>query len=95
MIVVLAMFALGLCCGFALRRRPKAIRFAGRMTDGCVWLLLFLLGGALGANPDMAESAFVWGRDAVVISAAAVAGSVAVVRLLGRIISPAGPGERA
>lgn len=58
--------------GYVLRRHP--FRAVGRLTTWSVWLLLFLMGCEVGANPDLISQLGTLGMEALILTAASFAG---------------------
>lgn len=93
MLALALAFLLGLAAGWLLRsRRLRLQRPVDRLTTISIVVLLVLMGIGTGALPDLARTLAASGLKAVIISAAAVAGSIAVTLiLLRRIGRRAGP----
>lgn len=58
--------------GYVLRRHP--FRAVGRLTTWSVWLLLFLMGCEVGANPDLISQLGTLGLEALILTVASFAG---------------------
>lgn len=74
--------------GIVVGRLLPAGRTGGvsRLITGIIWLLLLLLGMEVGSDPAVVNGLATLGRDAFVVFAGAVAGSVCMAWLLGRRI---------
>lgn len=73
-------------CGIAVGRllRGRSLSFVPRVITFLIWLLLFLLGIEVGANPRVVGSLGSLGVEAVVIAVFAVLGCGVLCRLLFR-----------
>ncbi|BCV24060.1 lysine exporter LysO family protein [Gelria sp. Kuro-4] len=86
--------------GFVLGRRGwlgKAAAWAGPAGTAGVALLLFLMGAKIGSDAELRQGLATLGLEAAVYAVAAVAGSLAAVKVLERalLVFPAARGERA
>ena len=63
--------------GYVLRRHP--FRAVGRLTTWSVWLLLFLMGCEVGANPDLISQLGTLGLEALILTVASFAGCMGAV----------------
>lgn len=82
--IIVALMLSGVLLGYAAKRRR--IHFVRRMITLLIWLLLFLLGVEVGNNRAIIEGLFTLGTEALVITLAAVAGSVLASWLLWKFI---------
>lgn len=74
MLIVIGLMFLGVLLGYRFREREwKNLQ---GWISGAIFLLLFLLGIAVGANGDIMDNLESIGLEAFVITSAAVAGSV-------------------
>ena len=76
MIAVVLIMIMGIIAGFLLRGSSRAVRINDRLTMWAIYLLLFLLGVAIGANELIMKNLPVLGLKALGVSSATVAGSV-------------------
>ncbi len=76
MLIVLLCLAIGMLLGVFLRHRENILRFIDRLTVWFIYFFLFLLGLAVGLNRTVIDNLGRIGLQALVIAAAAVAGSV-------------------
>ncbi|MGE4520243.1 MAG: LysO family transporter [Desulfobacteraceae bacterium] len=75
--VFLFLFA-GISAGFLLREKKRVIVFFEKATMVSVFLLLFLFGAEAGLNEKVTSTFFSSGINGILISAGAVAGSIAL-----------------
>lgn len=76
MFTVLIVMVVGVVFGYYLRNRKKAVKFADKFTMWAIYLLLFLLGIAVGANELIMKNLPKLGFKALVISLGGIGGSV-------------------
>ena len=57
----------GIPLGYALRRRPSAVRWTNHALSGIIYVLLFLIGVSLGGNADLLSRVSELGLQGVVI----------------------------
>ncbi len=79
--VVIIMF-LGMCVGFFLRKKTKTKTFIEKLTTAVIFILLFVLGMAIGSNKNIMHSLQTLGTQALIISFGAIAGSVLLAWLV-------------
>ena len=84
MFIVIAFMLFGRIIGYFLRKKelgniPKIITLL-------IWLLLFLLGAEVGSNSDIVAGLPTIGKEALIITTAAVLGSAAMALLLWKLI---------
>jgi len=82
--IVLIMLC-GIGAGYLFRN--KKISFIGRVITVLIWVLLFLLGIEVGANPRIVNGLQTLGLEAVVLSLGGSAGSVLFAWLLWRYVA--------
>lgn len=73
MFIVIGIMALGIAAGYLLRNRN--LKRLGNVISVLIWLLLFLLGVEAGSDERIVKGIASLGGEALVISAAGVAGS--------------------
>lgn len=85
MIEIVLLIVAGGALGYALRRRHW-LRRIERSISWTVYVMLFVLGLTVGANPLLLRQWAGIGGQALLLSVAGVAGTLATVCLLGRFI---------
>lgn len=78
MIFILVLFGVGVIAGALVRSRAGLLRWAKKTTDVAVLVMLFLLGAGMGANQEVMANLHGLGLQALALTLAAVAGSVAL-----------------
>lgn len=86
MIEILIIMAAGIVLGLGLRRRPVVVRHIERAITWSIWLLLLLLGIAIGSSQAIMEGLAQLGLTALYITLGAVAGSILAAGLLWRFV---------
>jgi ABC-type Na+ efflux pump permease subunit len=86
MTLILAL-ALGVLAGFLLRRFRKPHQVANIATHATIYVLLFLLGLAVGGNATIVNSLHRLGLQALTLTLGSILGSVALSALLYRYFS--------
>lgn len=76
MLTVVIVMALGIVAGYFLRTKPKITSLADRLTMWAIYLLLFLLGVAIGINEIIVKNLHELGLKALYIAIGGIAGSV-------------------
>ena len=74
MIIVISLMICGIILGYAFKERN--LKFVQKLINYAIFLLLFLLGITVGANGDVMNNLYSIGLDALLITRAAVTGSV-------------------
>ena len=87
----LAVLGGGILVGLLLRRQHSLIKGAERLTALAIYLLLFLLGLDVGGNEAVFSRLPELGVQALILSATAIAGSVAFSALLAARPAAKGP----
>ncbi len=77
MAIIVCFFAAGIAVGFFLRRFPN-ITFISKLVTVMIVILLFLLGKSVGKNTAIMQNLPSIGMQALIITSAAIAGSVLV-----------------
>lgn len=85
MLTVIVVMAIGVIVGFLIRTRKRWVKLADRLTMWAIYLLLFLLGIAIGANEVIVKNLPALGFKALLISLGGVLGSVMVAWLAYRL----------
>jgi hypothetical protein len=76
MLLIIVCFLCGIGAGYALSGRKGALKWAGRITEGLVCLMLFVLGFSIGANDSVMRSLGSLGVEGLLLALGAMAGSV-------------------
>lgn len=76
MLTVVAIMTLGILVGFVIRSKPKIVALSDKLTIWAIFLLLFLLGLAIGANEVIVKNLPLLGLKALAIAIGGVVGSV-------------------
>lgn len=74
MLKIVGVMLCGVLAGYVLRNRK--MNFVPKLIMGAIWLLLFLLGIAVGANDEILNHLDTIGLQALLLSLGAVGGSV-------------------
>ena len=74
MIIVISLMVCGIILGYAFKERN--LKFVQKLINYAIFLLLFLLGIRVGANGDVINNLDSIGLEALLITLAAIAGSV-------------------
>lgn len=93
-LLILLCLLLGVGLGVRLRARRALIGWAGRGITWSVYLLVFCLGGAVGASRAVLDNLGRLGWQAVLICAGGILGSVALGRLVGPYLLPSQSHEK-
>ena len=78
----------GIGAGYLLRNRKMS--FIGRVITALIWVLLFLLGIEVGANPRIVNGLQTLGLEAIVLTIAGSLGSAVFAWALWRYVSSRG-----
>ena len=78
----------GIGTGYLLRNRKMS--FIGRVITALIWVLLFLLGIEVGANPHIVNGLQTLGLEAIVLTIAGSLGSATFAWALWRYVSSRG-----
>jgi uncharacterized membrane protein YbjE (DUF340 family) len=76
MFTVVLIMAAGMLAGFLLRKRKKLISVSEKLVMWAIYLLLFLLGVAIGVNDHILERFAEMGWLAFTITLGGIAGSI-------------------
>ncbi|NHB67699.1 LysO family transporter [Perlabentimonas gracilis] len=85
MVTVIIIMCLGIVLGYLIRNRKLWVRLADKLTMWAIYLLLFLLGIAIGTNEVIVKNLPTLGLKALLISMGGVMGSVLVAWLAYRL----------
>ncbi len=84
--VIFVMLVLGTGVGYGLRGRRRWLVGVEWATGAAVFALLFLLGVSVGGNAQVMGALAELGTQALGLSLAAMAGSIAATRIVARLI---------
>lgn len=74
MIIVISLMVCGIILGYALKERN--LKFVQKLINYAIFLLLFLLGITVGANGEVMNNLDSIGLEALLITLAAITGSI-------------------
>jgi len=83
MIIVISLMVCGIVLGYIFRERN--LQSVQKLINYAIFLLLFLLGITVGANDDVMNHLDSIGLEALIITLAAVAGSILCARVIYRL----------
>jgi uncharacterized membrane protein YbjE (DUF340 family) len=86
MLTVILIMTAGMIAGFLLRRRKELYKRLDQTVSIVIYLLLFLLGLTVGQNRTIVENFHLIGVKALLITLAAVAGSVILAAVAYRFL---------
>ena len=78
MIIVLLFLIAGMFFGYLFRKRDKIIKTSDKMLTWSIYLLLFLLGVAVGSNQEIINNFDEIGVKAIILSVAGIIGSISI-----------------
>lgn len=76
MITVLLIMIAGIAFGWLIQKRKKVVKFINSSIIWIIFLLLFFMGIAVGGNPEIMQNLPTIGLKGLILSVAAVLGSV-------------------
>jgi uncharacterized membrane protein YbjE (DUF340 family) len=76
MLTVVLIMTAGIALGYFIRNRKHIVRISDSLTMWAIYLLLFLLGVAIGTNKTIVKNLPVLGLKALLISIGGIVGSV-------------------
>ena len=85
MLKIVAIMLSGMAVGFLMRKRR--LRVVPHLVTVLIWLLLFLLGVEVGSNPQVINGITSLGLEALWLSVAGLAGTIALSWALWRWVS--------
>ncbi len=77
MSIILLLMLSGIVTGFALGKYPLILRINEKLLNAAIYILLLLLGIAVGTNEKIFNNLYQIGFQAFIITVGAIAGSVA------------------
>lgn len=86
MFIVLGIMFCGVAAGFLMRRHMWVKTGVTRLLIPVVYLLLFVMGVTVGANPNVMENLSTLGFEALVITIGALGGSLILARIVWKYI---------
>ncbi|MFA5032097.1 MAG: LysO family transporter [bacterium] len=78
MLIIIILLLSGILFGFLLRGKKGLITFADKLTNWTIYLLLLLLGIAIGSNDKIINNIGDIGINAIIIALGTVIGSILV-----------------
>lgn len=94
MLTVVGIMTAGIVLGFMIRKYPAIIRISDTLTTWAIFLLLFLLGLAIGRNDEIMRNLHSLGLQALLITIGGVAGSVLLAFVLYKTLFKKGENEK-
>ena len=85
MIIILVIMFAGMALGYFLRSKEKLIKLNDKLILYAIFLLLSLLGVAMGNNEQIMNNLGSIGFHALIISIGAILGSIVLAYFVGRI----------
>lgn len=73
---VVGLLMAGVLVGYLIRKRKKLVKINDKLTTYAIYVLLLLLGIAIGVNKQITENLPTLGVDALVLTIGAVGGSI-------------------
>jgi uncharacterized membrane protein YbjE (DUF340 family) len=86
MLEICALLIAGVGIGWLIRERRSWVRVSERLVTGFVYLMLFLLGLGVGADPELIRNVRSLGLQAFGIAFFALAGSIAAGLICSRVV---------
>ena len=87
MITVVLIMCAGMLLGYIIRHKTRLIPWVGRFTSWSIYILLFLLGVAIGVNQIIVNNLPVLGLKALIITLGGVSGSLFMAWILHKLVS--------
>ncbi|MDD2890219.1 MAG: LysO family transporter [bacterium] len=78
MLIIIVLLLAGILCGFLLRKKKRVIILADKLTNWTIYLLLLLLGIAIGSNKKIINNIGNIGINAIIIALGTIIGSILV-----------------
>ena len=82
MAIILGLMILGMIVGFTLGKYPILLKINDKLLNAAIYILILLLGIAVGSNDKIINNLFNTGIQALTITIGAITGSVAVCWLI-------------
>ncbi|MEI6679351.1 MAG: LysO family transporter [Mariniphaga sp.] len=82
MALILGLMILGMITGFILGKYPILLKINDKLLNAAIYILILLLGIAVGSNDKIINNLFNTGIQALTITIGAIAGSVAMCWLI-------------
>jgi uncharacterized transporter YbjL len=82
MAIILGLMILGMIVGLTLGKYPVLLKINEKLLNAAIYILILLLGIAVGSNEKIVNNLFDFGIQALTITIGAIAGSVAMCWLI-------------
>ncbi len=82
MAIILGLMILGMIVGLILGKYPVLLKINEKLLNAAIYILILLLGIAVGSNDKIVNNLFDFGIQALAITIGAIAGSVAMCWLI-------------
>lgn len=82
MAIILGLMILGMIVGLTLGKYPVLLKINEKLLNAAIYILILLLGIAVGSNDKIVNNLFDFGIQALTITIGAIAGSVAMCWLI-------------
>lgn len=82
MAIILGLMILGMIVGLILGKYPVLLKINEKLLNAAIYILILLLGIAVGSNDKIVNNLFDFGIQALAITSGAIAGSVAMCWLI-------------
>lgn len=82
MIIIIALFIIGIFIGYLFKNRKKIIECSEKATNITIYALLFTLGLSVGSNKEVLSNLDKIGLQSLIISFLAIFGSIAASYIL-------------
>jgi uncharacterized membrane protein YbjE (DUF340 family) len=86
MVTVLAIMVIGIGLGIISRKAPMVIKTNEKLVSFAIYLLLFFLGISVGTNKQVISNLYTLGFQSLLITTAAVTGSVIVCWIIYKLL---------
>ncbi len=91
MTTVLIIMSIGIAVGFLISKRENLIKINDKLVRWAIYLLLFLLGIGVGTNKDIINNIHTIGLQAILITIAALLGSLICAYIVYRLFFKSKP----
>ena len=85
MLIILVIMFAGMALGYFLRNKVKLVKLNDKLILYAIFLLLFLLGVAMGNNEQIMNNLGSIGLHAFIISIGAILGSIVLACIIGKV----------
>jgi peptidoglycan/LPS O-acetylase OafA/YrhL len=83
---ILLFFAAGILLGSLMGHKDRLMRSIGKLSEGLVLLLLFLLGAVIGSNEQVMGHLWGLGVNALALAAGSILGSLILAKPVERLL---------